>query len=227
MPMHEDPLLLRKECAAELYLIRHADAIPGPDEIIPSGVYDDLPLSREGRGQAEKLAARLRATSFAAAYSSPLRRCLETSAPLLSALQLTPTVVDDLKEIHTGDPVTIPELRAGDNLEELTRALQARQMELVRIAGSTGSWDGVSTQETSKDFRRRVVRAIDAIAGQHIGERVLIFCHGGVINAYAAEVLGIEKEFFFPCANTSINVVRVNTERRVLYVLNDIGHLFT
>ncbi len=38
-----DPFLFQRENATELFLIRHADAIPEEDEIIPSGVYDDLP----------------------------------------------------------------------------------------------------------------------------------------------------------------------------------------
>jgi broad specificity phosphatase PhoE len=79
--------------------------------------------------------------------------------------------------------------------------------------------------DTSHAFRVRVVEALDNIACQHKGERVLVFAHGGVINAYVAEVLGLEKDFFFPCANTSVTIVRVAGTRRVLYTMNDIGHL--
>lgn len=221
----DDPLLLRRAYAAELYLIRHGDAIPGPDEIIPSGIYDDLPLSKEGREQAQKLAERLKNTHFDVAYSSPLRRCQETAAPLLSYIDLKATIVDGIKEIPGDDPVDIPKVQSGDNLEALTKALQARQMEIIRLVGNSGHWDEVSSQESSKGFRQRVVTSIDSIAQQHIGQRALVFCHGGVINAYVADVLGLEIDFFFPCANTSITVVRVHPEKRVLYVLNDISHV--
>ncbi|MEO8953936.1 MAG: histidine phosphatase family protein, partial [Ktedonobacteraceae bacterium] len=67
--------------------------------------------------------------------------------------------------------------------------------------------------------------ALDEIAHNHIGERIIAFAHGGVINAYAAEVLGLEKDFFFPAANTSITVVRVSGKQRVLFVMNDIAHV--
>jgi 2,3-bisphosphoglycerate-dependent phosphoglycerate mutase len=220
-----DPLLLRRAYAAELYLIRHGDAIPGPDEIIPSGIYDDLPLSKEGREQAQKLAERLRKTHFDAVYSSPLRRCQETAAPLLSHIDLKASIIDDIKEISGDGLVDLPKVQSGDDLEVLTKALQARQMEIIRLVGNSGRWDEISSQESSKDFRQRVITAIDGIAQQHIGERVLVFCHGGVINAYVADVLGLEIDFFFPCANTSITVVRVHPEKRVLYVLNDISHV--
>jgi broad specificity phosphatase PhoE len=219
----DDPFLTRHEGAAELFLIRHADAIPDADEIIPSGVYNDLPLSRVGRAQAQALAERLKVLSFHAAYSSPLRRCQETAAPLLEHLRLQLTIVPDIKEIRLGNPFPLPS--EVSNLEELTKALRERQAEIVRRAGGSGHWDVIPESEPSREFRLRVVAAIDEIARQHLGERVLIFCHGGVINAYLAETLGLERDFFFPAANTSISVVRARGQQRVVYALNDLAHL--
>ena len=221
----EDPFLFRRSEAAELFIVRHADAIPEEDEIIPSGIYDDLPLSRLGREQAQALAERLGSGNlgFKAIYSSPLRRCRETAAPLAERLGLTSIIVEGLKEIRLGDVNPLPEDR--NDLAALSKALQARQIEIVRVAGSTGNWDGIENSEPSKGFRNRVVEALDEIASKHIGERVLAFAHGGVVNAYAAEVLGLEKDFFFPAANTSITVVRVSGKHRVLYVLNDLAHI--
>jgi 2,3-bisphosphoglycerate-dependent phosphoglycerate mutase len=219
----QEPFLLRRTHAAELLLIRHGDAIPGPDEIIPSGVYDNLPLSRKGREQARLLAERLQQLHFDAAYSSPLRRCQETAAPLVEQLNLPLMLVEDIKEIYLGNIAPAP-VEPGD-LAALTRALEERQREIVRVAGSDGHWDALQSAEPSKAFRQRVVAAIDGIARQHIGDRVLVFAHGGVINAYTAEVLGLQKEFFFPCANTSITTIRVQNMTRVLYTLNDIAHL--
>lgn len=219
----DDPFLMRRDEAAEIFLIRHADAIPEADEIIPSGIYDDLPLSRIGREQALILAERLKSLSFHAAYSSPLRRCQETAVPLLQQLHLAATIVPDIKEIHLGNPRPLP--TDQHDLGALTRALQERQAEIVRLAGSAGHWDAVPGSEPSRAFRQRVVTAIDGIARQHVGERVLIFAHGGVINAYVAEVLGMEKDFFFPAANTSITVIRASSQQRVLYILNDFSHL--
>lgn len=219
----DDPFLLRRDEVAELFLIRHADAIPDADEIIPSGIYDDLPLSRVGRDQALALAERLKSLSFQAAYSSPLRRCQETAAPLLEHLRIPLAIVPNLKEIRLGNPFPLP--TDTHDLAALTQALHKRQAEIVHLAGGTGHWDAIPDSEPSREFRQRVVEAIDAIARQHTGERVLIFAHGGVINAYASETLGLEKDFFFPAANTSINVIRAKGQQRVLYVLNDLSHL--
>lgn len=220
-----DPFLFQRQNAAELFLIRHGDAIPGPDEIIPSGIYDDLPLSQKGREQARAVAERLKKLSFDAAYSSPLRRCQETAAPLIEALKLPLTIVEGIKEVRLGEVMPLPVVKEGDDLARLTSALQQRQMEIIRIAGSTGNWDTLPESEPSKAFRQRVVTSINEIAIRHIGQRVVIFAHGGVINAYAADVLGLSKEFFFPCANTSITLVRASGATRVLYCLNDAAHL--
>jgi probable phosphoglycerate mutase len=220
-----DPFLLRRANAAELLLIRHGDAIPTADEIIPSGVYDDLPLSSIGRRQVHLLTERLKEQQFDAIYSSPLLRCQQTAEPLAKALGLTPIIVEGIREIRLGRIITLPEPGPGEDLDILTKALHERQAEITRRAAREGNWDAVGDNEPSKAFRQRVVESIDAIAQQHIGQRVLVFAHGGTINAYAAEALGLERDFFFPCANTSITIVRANGTHRVVFTLNDVGHL--
>ena len=219
----DDPFLLRRENVAELFIVRHADAIPDEDEIIPSGIYDDLPLSRVGRKQAHALAKRLGDLSFNAIYSSPLRRCLETAAPVAKRLGITPIILPDLKEIRLGQVNQLPQ--DVNDLAALTKALQERQTEIVRLAGGAGNWDAIKDSEPSKQFRQRVVRALDEMAHHHLGERVLAFAHGGVVNSYVAEVLGLERDFFYPAGNTSITIVRVAASHRVLFALNDIAHL--
>ncbi len=219
----KDPFLFQRENATELFLIRHADAIPEEDEIIPSGVYDDLPLSRTGRKQAQALSERLRSLSFDAMYTSPLRRCLETAAPLAEHLGLKPIIIESLKEIRLGNVRPLPDDRK--DLAALTKALQERQLDIVRIAGETGHWDAIPDSERSTQFRQRVVESLDQLVHKHIGQRIIAFAHGGVINAYIAEVLHLERDFFFPAANTSISIVRATEKLRVLFVLNDIGHL--
>src|SRR5947209_8893425 len=126
----EDPFLFRHTDAAELFLIRHGDAIPEEDEIIPSGVYDNLPLSRLGREQAQALAERLGAIHFDAIYSSPLERCQETAAPLAKRLELTPIIVVDLQEVKIGEIHPLPP--DEQDLAALTKALRERLVDIVR-----------------------------------------------------------------------------------------------
>src|SRR5207249_2358892 len=98
------------------------DAIPGPNEIIPGGVYDNLPLSQKGREQAGRLAKRLQQTHFDAIYSSPLRRCQETAAPVIEQLHLPLTLVEEVREIYLGNIAPVLQPTEGDNLAALSRA---------------------------------------------------------------------------------------------------------
>ncbi|MGH7749603.1 MAG: histidine phosphatase family protein, partial [Candidatus Dormibacteria bacterium] len=56
----------------DLYLIRHADAEPADDALLPAeDAYDTVALSERGRTQAEALALRLaRSVPLAALYAS-------------------------------------------------------------------------------------------------------------------------------------------------------------
>ena len=52
-----------------------------------------------------------------------------------------------------------------------------------------------------------------------------MFAHGGVINAYVGEVLGLGQEMFFLPENTSLNSVDVDGGTRSVRFLNDVLHL--
>lgn len=219
----EPPFPSRKQGAAELYLIRHGDALPAGDEIVPGGTYDDQPLSQLGRQQAAALSSRLAAMPFDAIYSSPYRRARETAAPLAERQGLEVLIEPEIREIRLG--------QVGDGLpkdvsrDDYAAALRARLDEIVRRVAATGYWSSIPGSEPSADFRARVKAAIDGVAARHAGQRVALFAHGGVINAYLAMVLGLERDYFFPSVNTSISVVWVKGERRVLLGLNDVCHL--
>ena len=71
-----------------------------------------------------------------------------------------------------------------------------------------------------------VVAAIESIVATHPGHRVAVVCHGGVINAYAAHVLGIEDPLFFLPTYTSISrVFAASTGERSIASLNEAAHL--
>jgi 2,3-bisphosphoglycerate-dependent phosphoglycerate mutase len=218
----DDPFLSLKSGATEIYLIRHADALPGADEVSEGG-YDDQALSDLGRRQASALGERLRQIELAAVYSSPIGRARETAAYVARAQGLEARIEPDLREIALGH--VGPELGTSLPAAELAEALKARLREIALVAVRTGRWDSIPGSEPSADLRRRMVAALDRIAAAHPGQRVAAVSHGGAINAYLAALLGVERDYFFPAANTSISVVRANGDRRMVFSLNDIGHL--
>lgn len=217
-----DPFLSPKSGGTELYLIRHGDALPDAEQVRP-GDYDAQSLSDLGRRQAEALMIRLRSVQFDALYTSPLGRTMETASPLATALGQQVTVVPDLREIELG--AVGPALPDGATPADVAAHLRDRLRLIAVQAAAAGVWSSIPGTEPRDAFRARVVAAHDALAAQHPGGRIACFGHGGTINIYLAEVLGIERDFFVPVANTAITIVRVKGKQRVLLALNDVCHL--
>jgi 2,3-bisphosphoglycerate-dependent phosphoglycerate mutase len=218
-----DPFLSLQSGATELYLIRHGDALPGADEIA-HGDYDAQSLSALGRRQAKALAERLReSTPLAAVYCSPIGRAHETAAHVAAAQGLEVVIEPELREVGLG--LIGPEVTEGLAPEEVAKLLKARLREIAVIAVTTGRWEAIPGSEPSPVLRARLRSAIAHIAEAHPGGRAAVVSHGGAINAYLASVLGLDRDYFFPAANTSISVVRVKAARAMLFSLNDITHL--
>jgi len=218
----EDAMLSPKRGGTELYFVRHADALPEADEVV-LGHYDDQSLSEVGRRQARALATYMRETPLAALYSAPLGRARQTARPLAEALGLEIRVEPGLREVELGPLHPAP--TASATPAEFAEALRARLREVAAIAVGTGSWRGIPGAEPSAQLRARVAAAVARIAADHPGQRVAIFSHAGTINVYFATILGLERDYFFPAANTSISIARVHGERSLVMALNDIAHL--
>jgi len=216
-----DTFLSLKGGGTEVYFVRHGDALPGQDEVV-LGDYDAQALSELGRRQAQALARRMALYKPTAIYSSPTGRAVQTAQPTAEALGLTIALDDDLREVELGP---IGANLASDDPAEVSKLLRRRLREIADIAVSGGRWSAIPGSEPTAHLRARVVGAVARIHQRHPGERVAIFSHGGAINAWFADLLGLERDYFFPAANTSVSVARVLGERRLLMALNDISHL--
>lgn len=218
----DDPFLSLKRGGTEIYLIRHADALPGADEVVGGG-YDEQALSELGRRQGQALGERMRGTPLAAVYSSPIGRAVQTARYVAEAQGLEVRIEPGVREVMLG-PIGVN----GDEQtppEEVAELLRRRLREIATIAVTSGKWASIPGSEASEELRARMVGAVDQLAGQHVGERIAVVSHGGSINAYIATILGIERDYFFPAVNTSISVVRVKGLTRMVFALNDISHL--
>jgi 2,3-bisphosphoglycerate-dependent phosphoglycerate mutase len=201
-----------------LYLIRHGQSDFDSEEMLstPRGEQFDPPLSALGREQAEKLAARLLVMDPpAVVYSSTMRRTRETIAPYAVAAGIEVLEDPDLIEAHIGEweRVSFRDILASD------------ESMLHRLRHQEPLWRNAPGVEQLEPFRTRVRGAIEGILERHPQGNVVVVCHGGVINAYLAPILGIDHEMFFLPENTSLNgVVVEGAERRVRF-LNDVLHL--
>jgi broad specificity phosphatase PhoE len=201
-----------------LYLVRHGESDFDTTEFSTSarGKQWDPPLSARGREQATLLADRLVAmVPPVAVYSSPLRRARETAGAFADRVSMEVGVEDDLAEAHLGD-------WEGKPFEEI---LRADEQMLHRIRNQEPIWRHAPGVEELAPFRARVRDVVEGILARHPSGNVFIVCHGAVINAYLAPILGVDHEMFFVPENTSLNSVVAEGEVRRVRFLNDALHL--
>jgi probable phosphoglycerate mutase len=202
----------------ELLLVRHGQQQHGG----PGGPFGDLvdpPLSTAGERQAEAVGRRLAGERIDAIYTSNLRRARDTGVRIAQHHGLDPVAVEDLREIEL--------LRDMPPTSSIEEHLEPRVLLGVRERMMVERrWDVFPYSEPNAEFRNRVVTAIEGIAASHEDERVVVVCHGGVINAYIAHHLGIGCDMFFWPPHTSINVVLAGHHGiRALRALGDVHHL--
>jgi probable phosphoglycerate mutase len=194
----------------ELLIIRHGLPVRIDDADGPA----DPELSEVGHGQARRMAAWLGDQPITAVYTSPMRRAVQTAAPLGDALGLAPIVDDELAEFDRGQHFYVP-------LEELKAARDPRYEELMK-----GGYMSGDSEVDPFTFREVVTVAIERIIEANPGGLVAIVCHGGVINAFASHVLGIEFPLFFQPTYTSVNrFLASSAGHRSVASLNEAGHL--
>jgi probable phosphoglycerate mutase len=182
-----------------------------PERVLGAEGPADPRLTPEGRSQAGLLAAYLRAERIDAVYSSPLRRARETADFAARALKLFVQVIDDLAEVDRYSSSYVP-------MEDLRRDPGLR----AALAASS-SRDG---DETREGFRKRVVTAVERIIEDNPGARVVVVSHGGVMNAYLGQVLGIDRDLWFEPRYASISrVLASRSGHRNVESLNEVQHL--
>lgn len=196
-----------------LYLIRHAET--GFNRHGRVQGRTESTLSRLGTEQAKRIGARLDYVDFVAAYSSPAKRTMQTARLALDgALEIKAR--EGLREINLGR-------WEGEKATALRRRYP-RQVQLwfhqpsaVRIPGA----------ETVAQFRRRVVREMNAIRAAHPSGEIAVVTHGGVICAYLTAVLGMKLDdlWSFKIRNGSVTRVLFPQGRARIDLLGDIHHL--
>lgn len=193
----------------ELLLIRHA--IPVRREVT-SGPADP-PLSDDGRRQADLLADYLAAETLDAIYSSPLRRAVETSRPTADRFGIPVVVIDGVAEYDRHSNEYVP-------VEELKAAKDPRWLEML-----DGGWS--VAEETEQEFVDRIHRTIEELIDAHSSQRIAVFCHGGVINAYVARILGLgnQRGFFYPNYTSIHRIAAARSGERSVVTINETPHL--
>lgn len=197
----------------QLILVRHAL----PERILDSDAADlaggpaDPGLTELGQQQAARLVGAV-GTDVAGLYVSPLARAIATAAPLAAALGRGAEIVDDLRE-YDADSVHYVPVHEMARLDPPAwdRMLAGLLPEHVDVAG----------------FTARVAGALEGIVAAHPGrETAVVVAHAGVVNAWLAHLLGIDRPLVFPLDYAGITRVLAGRDgRRAVRTVNEIAHV--
>ncbi|SDI08394.1 probable phosphoglycerate mutase [Rhodococcus triatomae] len=192
----------------QLLLIRHAL----PEKVTDASGRADPALTSEGREQAARLPQALSPYRIARIYSSPQRRAKETAAPVAAERDLLVTEHLGLAEYDYDLPHYIPFHEA----QQLAPDAFAR----IRAGEFPKSVDGEA-------FRARVLDALGQVVDEsEHQDTVAVFAHGGVVNVYLQELLGLDRPLVFPLDYVSVTRVLVSrTGQRRVASVNETGHI--
>lgn len=173
------PSTFDPSAGTDVWLIRHGESTGNRDGILQG--QEDLPLTDLGHEQANKLAQRVARLDFTAIYSSDLARALQTALPLSEALHMSVGLDARLREIHVGSWSGLTSEQIMERFPLEWARWQYRDPDLARGGG-----------ESYVAAQARIVAVIDELVLRHVGERIAVICHGGVMRAYLAHVLGLD-----------------------------------
>ncbi|MEO8456763.1 MAG: histidine phosphatase family protein [Chloroflexota bacterium] len=207
------------EGVAEVILVRHGQPHVNFEGAIGDTI--DPPLSDHGLMQAKLAADALSTLHIDAVFASPLKRAYQTGEAIAKQHKgLEVKVIPDLREVEVFRDVP-PEKTVMEFLgKELLTGIRQRMIE-------ERNWDVYPYSEPSHDFKKRTINAIEMAIAHNAGHRIVIACHGGVINAYTGHIIGSRYDMFFRPAHASISIVAVGEGRRIVRLLNDTHHLTT
>lgn len=130
----------------------------------------DIPLNDVGRGQAREAVAALSVYEWDAVVSSPLSRAAETADLIAAGLGLS--VVRRVPELTERDFGPAEGLQAGPELEALRTP------------------DGFHGAESDDEAAGRGLGALEALAEEFRGSRVLVVAHGTLIRLSLGRAIG-------------------------------------
>ncbi|NLS45589.1 MAG: histidine phosphatase family protein [Firmicutes bacterium] len=198
-----------------LYLVRHG--ITSWNKLGKYQGHCDLPLSEEGRQQAEKCAARLQSSKIAAVYSSDLSRAMDTAYFIAKPHGLSVTSKTEFREIDVGD-------WEGRSFGEI------KHNECFKAWSQDTINNPIPGGESYAQLRDRVIPKVVELIKFHKGSSLCIVSHSGPIKLIICHALGIDPpgRHRFELANAGISAITYTDETFMkVSFLNDTCHLFT
>lgn len=161
-----------------IYLIRHGLTDWNVSKLVQG--HSDIPLNEVGLGQAKQVAEELKGVPFEAVYASTLVRALQT------AHHLSDHVITDprLREMCYGK---FEGLTWGDFFSQVDETLKVRESlpleEKIRFKLH-------DTVESYFEVAARAKECLDELASRHIGQKVAVVAHGGLMKSLLSMIEG-------------------------------------
>ena len=199
----------------EIIIIRH-----GETEWNKTGRFQghsDVPLSAEGRAQAEALGRNLAVDHVDAIYASDLTRAMETAAPLAQRFGLEVISDPQLRELNFG-------AWEGRNFNDVN----AENPNAMKNFYTDPEQADIPESEPFPEFQRRIAGRVREIVAQERGKRIVIVSHGASIRILLADLLSmpIRSIWHLSQLNTAVNKIRFEDDGfAVVTLMNDTSHL--
>ncbi len=197
-----------------LLLIRHGETASNRERRLQG--HRDIDLNAHGRAQAACLGRALSDERIDAVYASDLQRTRNTAQGLIGTRKLPLRLDAALRE------------RAFGVFEGLLYDEVAAQYPegYARWRAHDPSY-GPPGGETLEIFHARVVTAVKRLAGQHLGQRIAIVTHGGVLDCLyrAASGMPMSGPRTQLLLNAAINRLEFQDDRLRVLGWGDVAHL--
>ena len=163
--------------------------------------HTDIGLNARGQWQAERVALALAEESIDAVYSSDLSRAHATAQAIA---QHNTSLVNKTVATHTGLRERSFGTFEGQTYAQIAQDWPA-QSERWRNRDPHFAPPG---GESLVQLRERIQSTVDALAGQHLGEHIVLVAHGGVMDALyrlATPQLDLQSPRTWTLGNAAIN----------------------
>lgn len=200
--------MYRSDMSRTVTLLRHGETEANMGDLWQG--QGDSPLSVNGQLQVEHVAKRLAPTEFDLIVSSDLGRTRATAGALNRSVEFDAS----WREANLGWWEGRPKAETHDSHDEFVTAVKAGEDPPLGESG-----------ERLSEVSSRVNAALRRVADRlDDGQRALVVCHGGVIQAAAQSILRAQRP---PTGliNTSLTTFGFGDEWEWLEVFNDAAHL--
>ncbi len=205
---------------ARFFLVRHGETIWNKQRKYQG--QSDIPLTDEGKIQAELLSKRLKHEKLDVAYASDLGRTMETAKIIAEQHDIEVIPTELMRELSFG-------IWEGLTYEDILQKWPQEYRSWI----DNPYYEKPPEGETLSQLCERVSRFLMKAAKAYPDGRILVVSHAGPIRAVLSVLLNLKQSFFwkFKISNTSLTVIEYDGLKELsdsdafIVTVNDTYHL--